>query len=137
MKDRLLGLLRFLNTEKEEAGRVALLLIMSFFMGVFLATISVGSQTLFLQHFNEKTELPIALLVSGGFGLIATILYNFLQNRIPFQALAILSLAVITVLTAFIEFGEGYFTNANTIYFLGFSQIIPFSFIIYLIFWGS
>jgi len=137
MKDRLLGLLRFLNTEPNEAGRVALLLIMSFFMGVFLATLSVGSQTLFLEHFNEQKDLPLALVVSGAFGFIATSLYNFLQNRIPFQALAILSLTVITGLTAFMEFGESLFANSNDIYFFGFTQIIPFSFIVYLIFWGS
>ena len=54
--------LRFLDTEHEEAGRVGLLLIMSFFMGVFLATLSVASQTLFLQHYEEGEWLPKALL---------------------------------------------------------------------------
>ncbi|HEY3404755.1 MAG TPA: hypothetical protein VGK59_15300 [Ohtaekwangia sp.] len=130
-------LLRFLDTEHEEAGRVGLLLIMSFFMGVFLATISVASQTLFLEHFDEKTTLPVALLISGAFGLLATVLYNFLQNRIPFWVLSTFSLVVITILTAFIEFGEGSFTDPNTIFFFGFTLIIPFTFITYLVFWGS
>ncbi|SHG69046.1 ATP/ADP translocase [Chryseolinea serpens] len=130
-------IIRFLDTEPGETGRVGLLFIMSFFMGVFIATITVASQSLFLEHFDEKTQLPIALLVSGAFGLFATIVYNFLQNRIPFQLLAVLSLMVVLVLTAFIEFGEGYFADPRTIYFLGFAQIIPFSFIIYLIFWGA
>jgi len=134
MKDRIL---RFLDAEHNEAGRVGLLLIMSFFMGVFLATLSVGSQTLFLEHFDEKHDLPTALLVSGAFGLFATLLYNFLQNRIPFQLLAILSLMVMTAITAFLEFGEGLFSNPDTIFFLGFTQIIPFSFVILLIFWGA
>src|SRR5205085_3431497 len=98
-------ILRILDIEHQEVGRVGLLLIMSFFMGSFLACLSVASQTLFLQHFNEKTQLPIALLVSGSFGLVATILYNFLQNRIPFTILAILSLLVVAGLTAFLEFG--------------------------------
>ena len=117
-------LLRFLDTEHEEAGRVGLLLIMSFFMGVFLATISVASQTLFLEHFDEKTTLPVALLISGAFGLLGTVLYNFLQNRIPFWVLSTFSLVVITILTAFIEFGEGSFTDPNTIFFFGFTLII-------------
>ncbi|HEY9047638.1 MAG TPA: hypothetical protein VIN08_17150 [Ohtaekwangia sp.] len=130
-------ILQFLDVKSGEGTRVGLLLIMSFFMGVFLATISVASQTLFLQHFDEKTDLPIALLVSGAFGLVATILYNFLQNRIPFQLLAIISLSVVTALTAFIEFGEIFFNDSKTIFFLGFTQIIPFSFILYLVFWGA
>lgn len=130
-------LLRILDTDHDEAGRVGLLLIMSFFMGVFLATLSVASQSLYLLHFDEQTDLPIAIVVSGAFGLAATVLYNFLQNRIPFRTLATISLLVITGITAFIEFGEGTFSNPNTIFFLGFTQIIPFTFITYLVFWGT
>ncbi|MFD1000799.1 hypothetical protein ACFQ21_15845 [Ohtaekwangia kribbensis] len=130
-------ILQFLDVKSGEGTRVGLLLMMSFFMGFFLATISVASQTLFLQHFDEKADLPMALLVSGVFGLVATILYNFLQNRIPFQSLAILSLLVITGLTAFIEFGESFFSDSNAIFFFGFTMIIPFSFMLYLNFWGT
>jgi ATP/ADP translocase len=110
---------------------------MSFFMGMFLATISVGSQSLFLQHFDEKTDLPIALVIAGAFAFISTIVYNFLQNRIPFPALALSSLVAITILTAFIEFGQNLFSDPETIYFFGFTMIVPFSFIIFLVFWGT
>lgn len=130
-------ILQFFDVQRGEGMRVGLLLIMSFFMGVFLATVSVASQSLFLLHFNEETDLPIALLVSGAFGLIATLLYNFLQNRIPFPLLAGVNLLLVTGLTAFIELGEGLFSDPNTIFFFGFTQIIPFSFIIYLVFWGA
>ena len=130
-------ILQFLDLKSGEGTRVGLLLMMSFFMGFFLATISVSSQTLFLQHFDEKEDLPMALLTSGAFGLVATILYNFLQNRIPFQSLAVLSLLTITALTAFIEFGESFFKDSNAIFFFGFTMIIPFSFILYLNFWGT
>lgn len=130
-------ILRLLDVHKGEGSRVGLLLVMSFFMGVFLATISVASQTLFLQHYNEQTDLPVALLVSGGFGVIVTVLYNFFQNRIPFPLLATLSLIVVTALTAFIEFGEKMFTDVRDMYFLSFSLIIPFTFLTYLVFWGA
>jgi AAA family ATP:ADP antiporter len=85
MKDRLL---RFLDVEPDEAGRVGLLFIMGIFMGLFIATISVASQSLYLEHFSEIKDLPYALFKSGMYGLIATVLYNFLQNRIPFPLLA-------------------------------------------------
>lgn len=130
-------ILRTLDIEHPEVGRVGLLLIMSFFMGVFLATLSVASQTLFLKHFDEAEWLAPALLVSGCFGLLATILYNILQNRIPFQALAIASLLVVTAITAFIEYGEGYFKDPDTIFFVGFVALIPFTFLLFLVFWGS
>jgi AAA family ATP:ADP antiporter len=130
-------ILRFLDVEYGEGSRVALLLVMSFFMGMFLATFSVASQTLFLKYFDEQRELPVALVVSGAFALAATALYNFFQNRIPFQLLAAISLTTIIILTAFIEFGESAFKDSESIYFFGFTVLAPFSFIIYLIFWGA
>jgi AAA family ATP:ADP antiporter len=130
-------LLRWLNIEPSETGRVSLLFVMGFFMGMFIATINVASQSLFLNHFSETEDLPFALLISGAYGLVATLIYNFLQNRIPFPLLATLSLLCITVLTAFIEFGESFFSDPNEIYRFGFTQIIPFSFIVFLVFWGS
>ena len=130
-------LMRLLNATREEVGRVVILLIMGFFMGMFLATISVASLALFLEHFNEQIDLPKAFLVSGAFGIVATLIYNFLQNRIPFPLLASFSLIIITGITAFLEFGSGLLADPNNIYFIGFTQIIPFTFTIFLIFWGS
>lgn len=134
MKDRLL---RFIHVEPDEAGRVSLLFLMGFFMGVFIATMNVASQSLYLLHFSETEDLPYALLKGGLYGLGATSLYNFLQNRIPFPALASISLVGVTALTAFIEFGEGFFAEPTEMYEFGFTMIIPFSFIVYLVFWGS
>jgi AAA family ATP:ADP antiporter len=134
MKDRLL---RFLDVEPDEAGRVGLLFIMGIFMGLFIATISVASQSLYLEHFSEIKDLPYALFKSGMYGLIATVLYNFLQNRIPFPLLAGLALTYITGTTAFIEFGDGFFSDPNGMFEFGFTQMMPFSFLIYLVFWGS
>jgi len=133
MKGKLLN--RIFSIEEGETGRVGLLLIMSFFMGVFLATFSVAAQTLFLSTFDGKTDLPRAFVISGVFGLIATIVYNFLQTRIPFRTLALLSLLTITGITAFIEFGE--VADPDQIYFFGYTQLAPFTLIILLVFWGA
>lgn len=130
-------LLRFLDIEPDEIERVVLLFIMGFFMGIFMAANSVASQSLFLEHFSETEDLPVAFVVSGLFGLIATLVYNFLQNRIPFPLLATVSLLTVAGITAFIEFGEGFFSDPNDMYAFGFTQILPFTFIVYLVFWGS
>jgi len=134
MKTRLL---RTLRIEADEVERVMLLFIMGFFMGLFMAAISVASQSLFLEHFSETEHLPIAFVVSGVFGLLATVVFNFLQNRIPFPLLATISLLTVAAITAFIEFGESIFDSPNDMYAFGFTQILPFTFVIYLIFWGS
>ncbi|HEY0655774.1 MAG TPA: hypothetical protein VGD65_21715 [Chryseosolibacter sp.] len=134
MKDRLL---RMLDVEPDEAGRVGLLFVMGIFMALFIATTSVASQSLYLEHFSEMRDLPFALFKSGLYGLAATIIYNFLQNRIPFPVLAALSLLYVTCTTAFIEFADGYFADPKGMYEFGFTQILPFSFLTYLVFWGS
>ncbi len=134
MKSRLL---KMLDVEPEESGRVFLLLAISFCMGLFLATVTVASQTLFLTYFSETEDLPIALVVSGAFAILATGLYNFFQGRIRFSYLAIASLTVIIGLTAFIEFGDNWIEDENLLYYFGFTQILPFTFISLLVFWGT
>jgi len=126
-----------LDVEPHETGPVGLLLIMSFLMGLFLATVAVASQSLFLEYFSEKTDLPLVLVFSGVFGIIATVIYNFLQGRIPFSWLAILFLVAIIGLTAFIEFGSGYVQDVKTLYQFGFTLILPFTFVVQLVFWGA
>lgn len=128
---------RIFSIEEGETGRVGLLLIMSFFMGAFLATFSVAAQTLFLKTFSGKDDLPTAFVISGLFGLIATFIYNFLQTRIPFRVLALLSLLTVTAITGFIEFGDQLGANPRQIYFFGFTQLAPFTLIILLVFWGA
>ncbi|MEQ8302202.1 MAG: HEAT repeat domain-containing protein [Cyclobacteriaceae bacterium] len=134
MKSRIL---KMLDVEPEESGQVLLLLAISFCMGLFLATVSVASTTLFLNFYDETTDLPVALVVSGVFVLIATGTYNFFQGRVRFGSLAIGSLVVIIGLTAFIEFGDRWVEDENLLYYFGFTMILPFTYLSLLVFWGS
>ncbi len=126
-----------LDVEPEETGPVSFLLIMSFFLGLFLATVAVASQSLFLEHFDERADLPVALALSGGMGVLITFFYNFLQGRIPFTALAISNLVLVIFFTAFIEFGEQFVQDTDYLFYFGFTLILPFTFITQLIFWGA
>jgi AAA family ATP:ADP antiporter len=138
MKERLRKLL---GVEEQELGPVVLLLLISFLMGLFVATITVASQTQFLTYYDEGKDLPLALVISGAFGLVATAFYTFMQGRVSFNWLATISLIVIILITAGIEFGESYihnyFQDPNFVYFIAFTQILPFVFISQLVFWGS
>lgn len=126
-----------LNVEPEETGPVSLLLIMSFLMGLFIATVTVASQTLFLNQFNERFDLPETIAFSGLMGMAATLLYNVLQGRIPFVATGIFFLILITGLTAVLEFGEHYINDTKNLHRFGFMLLLPFAYLIDLIFWGS
>jgi HEAT repeat protein len=129
--------IRLFDLETGEEGRVALLLLMSFFMGAFLATFSVAAQTLFLDNYDAKSDLPLAFAASGLVGMLAIMVYNYLQLRIPFRALGILSLSVITILTLIIEFGDRFIQSQQVIYYFAFTQLAPFTLIVLLIFWQS
>lgn len=136
MKDSLLK--RAFSIQEGETGRVGLLLIMSFFMGAFLATFSVAAQTQFLGLPDGSHELPRAFVLSGVFALFATLAYNFLQTRIPFRILAILSLSTIILIAGFVEFGYTYIDiEERTLRFFSYAQIAPFTLVILLVFWGT
>lgn len=126
-----------LGVEKNETGPVAILLTISFFLGLFLATVTVASQSLFLDNYEEATDLPVALAISGAFGILATGIYNVLQGRIPFSILAIGSLVIIIGITAFIEFGDNLVSDVKLLYAFGFTMVLPFTFITQLVFWGA
>lgn len=130
-------LIRLFDLEPNEVGRVALLLVMSFFMGAFLATFSVAAQTLFLNNYDAIKDLPLAFTVSGAFGALASTVYNALQARISFRLLGILSLTVIIAITSFFEFGDELLGRSDIIYYFGFTQLAPVTLIILLVFWGS
>ena len=130
---------KMLDVEEGETGQVGLLLIMSFLMGLFLATVAVASQSLLLglSEFSEKDDLPYVLLISGVFGVIITVIYNFLQGRISFRALAIFNLLVLVGFTAFMEFGGSFFKDLRAFYSFGFALVLPFTFVVQLVFWGA
>jgi ATP:ADP antiporter, AAA family len=128
---------KLLDVEPHEEGPVGLLLAISFLMGLFLATVAVASQSYYLQFFNERTDLPKAILYSGAASILTTLIYNFLQGRIAFRILAILNILVVIFLTGVIEFGDAYVSDVKFLYQFGFILILPFTFATQLVFWGS
>ncbi len=133
----LVRLYKALAIEPDETGKMNPLLLMGFFMGMFIACLSVAAQSLFLLHFQTQEQLATAFVLSGLSAQVATFIYNFLQNRIPFILLGTLNLVTIIGLTALVEFGEPFFENPDTIHYIGFILILPFTFITLLVFWGS
>ncbi|MDZ4715439.1 MAG: hypothetical protein SH819_08220 [Cytophagales bacterium] len=138
MKDRLTKLL---GVQPEETTPVSLLLALSFLMGLFLATVGVAAATFFFidDSISEKYDLPKALILGGGFGFLATGLFNILQGRIPFRVLAVLFLLLIIAATMVLEFGDNYphLISPRNLYYVGFALILPFTFVSQLVFWGT
>ncbi len=133
-------LLSALNVNKDESKQVYALLSMGFFMGSFLATLSVGASALFLNNLDEqqvKEQLPLAILSAGILGIFFTAIYNFFQNRISFKALGLGSLFILALVLLGIEIAFNSVSNPLPIYFFAFSFIVPANFIVLLVFWGA
>ncbi len=113
------------------------MIIMGFFAGIFLATFSVASQTLFLQNFDPQKDLPIAIVVSGVFGLVVTIVYAYFQSRISYVKIILIFLTVMVALVVLLTLGYRYVANIKEIIYLSFIANGPFAAILLLIFWGT
>ncbi|MGF1636717.1 MAG: hypothetical protein ACFCUU_06545 [Cyclobacteriaceae bacterium] len=130
-------ILKTLNLKNSESTAAFSLLAMGFFMGIFLATLGVGASTLFLNTFDETTDLPFAILISGVFGILVTAIFNFLQSRFSFKALTIGSITSIILILTLIEIGFRSTEDPSQYYFLAFTFIAPATFIVLLVFWGT
>ncbi len=130
-------LYKILGVDEEQAERVMLLLIMGFFMGIFLATFTVASETLFLAQFDEEKDLPLAFLSSGIFGLVATYFFNYFQSRVSYEKLILFFLSIIAFLVVAITTGFYFDGHIRSIIFFSFMCVGPFAAIVLLIFWGT
>jgi AAA family ATP:ADP antiporter len=134
MKQRLQN---FLGVEANEVGPVALLLIMSFFMGLFLATVLVASQSQYLGVFDEATDLPYDLMFAGLTALGVSFIFNFFVGRVNFTVISIFFLGVLIVATLFLQFGIDYVPSKQALFQYGFRFVLSFTFVCNLIFWGA
>ncbi|HAI75682.1 MAG TPA: hypothetical protein DCM08_05495, partial [Microscillaceae bacterium] len=135
-------LVKILNVEEDELIEVLLLLLQGFLMGVFLSTYNVGAQTLFLDNFDEKRDLPIAMIITGVIGIVLTFSFSWLQNRVSFPLLSLTVMVSIVITIAALRYGFGTI-DANTmknnknLIFLAFVLAKPFEALVSLIFWGT
>ena len=109
---------------------------LGFFMGVFLATIDVAGSALFLQHYDEKLDLPEAIVLSGIVGLVLTGIYNFFQSRVSYTTLSIATSLLIAGLLVALQFAFNSFEDPKIIYKGIFILLLPLNYLSLLIFWG-
>jgi ATP:ADP antiporter, AAA family len=130
------NVLSFLGVKHDEQAQVFLMLGTGFFLGIFIATYQVTAESLFLNKLSD--QLDEAFLVSGLLGILSTAVFSFLQNRMRFISLSILSLLIIIGAT----FNLYYFyhngveeVQDNTLFFM-YCLIGPITAILLLCYWG-
>ena len=89
-----------LNVKQDERLPVGLMLGAGFFMGIFLATYQVTAESLFINKLSD--QLDKAFLISGVLGIVSTLVFSYLQNRVKFTTLTISSVVTIVLVTTLV-----------------------------------
>ena len=133
--------LKFLGGEPGEEKRMWLLLGKGFFMGIFIATYQIGSETLFLQLLGQK-YLAEAFFIAGSLGIVSAIIFVYLQKRISFSSLVVSNVFLIFLFIAGIRTAFEFIPYETTggefsiLPFILFVMIGPIMTITLLGFWG-
>ena len=133
--------LRFLGAVDGEDSQMWFLLGIGAFMGFFLATYQVGSESLFIQTLGEK-YLAESFFVTGALGVLTSVTYVYIQKKVRFSRLVIGNAAVITLIVCglrlafeFVEVGDKE-SGFSLLPFLLFVMMGPITSILLLGFWG-
>jgi ATP/ADP translocase len=98
---------KLLDIDTSEEGQVYLLLLLSFFQGLFLVTYDVAVNTLFLDQYvkvHGEDSIAIGIIVSGGLGIFVTIIFAFLQRKISFDKLSVITIFLILSIVTFFAY---------------------------------
>jgi ATP:ADP antiporter, AAA family len=127
---------RLLNVKPEEQVQVTLMLVMGFFIGIFVATYQVTSESLFLNALSG--EINKAFFISGGLGIAFTLLFSFFQNRVRFVALTVASMILIFAGTAALHYFYHFGTEQlhRKVLLLMYCLSGPMIAIVLLCYWG-
>ncbi len=127
---------RVLNVRPEEQVQVALMLATGFFMGIFIATYTVTAESLFLNQLSD--QLDRAFLASGIFGIVSTVLFSFLQNRIKFSTLTTFSILTIVLFTlaVYVMYNFGDPQYHDEVLFTMYCLAGPMTAVLLLCYWG-
>jgi len=131
-------LFKAINVKPEEEGKVLLLLGNGFFMGVFMATYQIVSETLFITNTVLQSYIREGIFAAAVLGVIATAIYAFLQNKISYSKLVILNLIAIFSVTISLFFlinvvSQEYY---NMVVFVLYAMKGPLIAVLLLGFWG-
>ncbi len=125
-----------LKVKPEEQLQVSLMLSTGFFMGIFIATYTVTAESLFLNQLAD--QLDQAFLVSGVFGIVSTVVFSFLQNRIKFSTLTTFSILAIVffTLTVYLLYNYGDPSYQDEVLFSMYCLTGPMTAVLLLCYWG-
>ena len=123
------------NIKAEEKRPVSLLLVQSFFLGIFISYFFSYANGAFLSTFPLHF-LPYSYIVSGVMGSIVFTVFARLQERINYTRLLTASLSLVLALILIFWIGHLVWGANKWLVFMIFSWFMPISALVALQFWG-
>ncbi|MDB4534551.1 hypothetical protein N9242_06725, partial [Vicingaceae bacterium] len=127
-------LLSLFGIEQEESLSVSLLMIQSLFIGIFNGTFYISSHTLFIGSYGGES-IPMAYLISGGVGIVLTLIYSKLQEKIKFASLSKVNLIFVAMVTIALAFSYS-FIDKKIVDYAQFVLFGPLFVLSIVSFWG-
>jgi hypothetical protein len=125
-----------ISHSRKEVFMSGALSLQAFFIGAFTALFNIGAHVLFLQS-HETTRLPLAFILSGGFGILIFSGYTFFSNRLGLKTFVLVNLLFVFIINALL------FRHYDSVVYYGiygiplmlpFTLAIPFTFLVLLSF---
>ncbi|HJZ41088.1 MAG TPA: hypothetical protein VJ203_12025 [Bacteroidales bacterium] len=121
---------------RKEVFMLVITSMQAFFIGAFTSLFTIGTHVLFLQSW-EPSNIPMAFIISGAFGLLLFTVYSLLSNRVPSKGYILFILLIISALNVLVYLFYDEVINYN-IYgiplMLPFTLAIPSTFMVLLVF---
>jgi hypothetical protein len=123
-----------INERKKEIKIITILVVMSFFAGIFISYYISYISALFVK-FVGPDRLPLAYIVSGLGGTLVTNLYNKLEIKYSFLTVTSLFVAIISLSLLIVWHYCTSYTNNNLVIFLSYSWFWVSGNFVLLVFW--
>lgn len=123
-----------INEKKKEVKIITLLVVMSFFAGIFISYYISFISALFVKVVGPDT-LPLAYIVSGLGGTLITNLYNKLELRYSFLSVTSFFVALISLSLLVVWHYCITYENNNLVIFLSYSWFWVSGNFVLLVFW--
>jgi hypothetical protein len=126
---------RLLQIAQGDRSMIVALLLQAFCTGIFVGTLELEANTVFLESFGAG-RVPFALLLSGLVGVLIAAIYGYFSKQLKHRPFGILNLAVVIAATVFI-IGGLHFLEQDHLDFVTFVFCGPMILISLMGFWTT
>lgn len=127
------GLGRLLQIDTGNRPMIIALLVQAGCTGVFIGSLELAGNAMFLDSFGPN-RLPLAMMISGGAGILITLIYSYFSKQLEIKSFGILNLVAVVALTIVLIIAY-YVLQRSHFDFLVFVLMGPMTLIILLGFW--